>query len=507
MRSALRSVVFSLLVLGLLSGVARADVLLLKDGRIVDGPKMEWGETGVTIHFVNGDVVVPEDDIEEAIIPGGQRPFVPQTPEEKEKVEKGLVRYEGKWITPERREALLARRLEEKAQEIEEVKQRSLWRNKWQEETKHFKFQSTLPPHITEYFCSMMEAYYTEFGKVWKVKQPRDLGKLSVCFHVNREKFHQVSGAPGGALGYFKFVPPLDLNFFYDRIDPRYTEEVMFHEANHYLQLLIDPTFSMPHFPGEAIAEYYGASTYDPVKKKLTVGLMQEGRLAGMKNEIDAGEMLPLKKMLETSRMYEHYSWGWSLVHFLMGDRRYRKKFEKWVLALPRAGDIKRVPSGNPGISTVEGAEVLKSFMRYLGIKSEAKLAELEKEWHTYVRDQLDFVSGRGIEMAAKAARRAGRPIRATRLFKEAIATGEAGANAYNALAELLEYKERPEAIKLWKKAIELDPLEGAYYASLARVTYDDGQEEEGRRMAKLAMELSPEDMWLADRVREIVRD
>jgi len=490
----------------LFCGVAQADVLLLKDGRIVEGPKMEWGEQGVTVHFDHGDVFVPETLFEDAIIEGSTRPYTPQNEKEKEKIEKGLVPFEGKWMKPARRETLIQRKLEDKREEIAEIKRRSLWRDRWKEQTKHFAVESTAAPHITEYFRDMMEAYYKEFSKVWKVRQG-NLGRLIVCFHGNRKKFHQNSGAPSNALGYFRFVDPIELNFFYDRLDPRYSEEVMFHEVNHYLQYLMDPEFSMPHFPGEAIAEYYGASVYDPVKKKLTVGLMQEGRLAGMRNEIDAGKMLGLKKMLETDQMFSHYSWGWSLVHYLMNDKRYRKKFEKWVLALVKAKDIDRVVTGN-GKTTVRGTEVLRTFMKYHGVKNMDALAKLEEEWHAYVKDNLTFVSGRGLEMAARAARREGRPIRAKRLFTEAIATGEVGASAYHSLASLMRSDaEKEEAIKLWKQAVAHDPLEGAYHAILGKALFDSGSKEEGRRLVKLGLELSPGDAWLAYRMQYVLAD
>ena len=49
---------------------------------------------------------------------------------------------------------------------------------------------------------------------------------------------------------------------------------------------LQDLEFSYPHFPGEAIAEYYGSSQYDAKTKKLTTGLILEGRLTEVKNDI-----------------------------------------------------------------------------------------------------------------------------------------------------------------------------------------------------------------------------
>jgi hypothetical protein len=71
----------------------------------------------------------------------------------------------------------------------------------------------------------------------------------------------------------------------------------MFHESNHYLQSLVDPAFWIPHFPGESLAEYYGASSWDPVKKKLTVGLIQEERLCEIQSDIDAGEGMDLVRL------------------------------------------------------------------------------------------------------------------------------------------------------------------------------------------------------------------
>ncbi len=226
-----------------------------------------------------------------------------------------------------------------------------------------------------------------------------------------------------------------------------------------------------------------------------------------MRNEIDAGKMLGLKKMLETDQMFSHYSWGWSLVHYLMNDKRYRKKFEKWVLALVKAKDIHRVVTGN-GKTTVRGTEVLRTFMKYHGVKNMDALAKLEEEWHAYVKDNLTFVSGRGLEMAARAARREGRPIRAKRLFTEAIATGEVGASAYHSLASLMRSDaEKEEAIKLWKQAVAHDPLEGAYHAILGKALFDSGNKEEGRRLVKLGLELSPGDAWLAYRMQYVLAD
>ena len=50
----------------------------------------------------------------------------------------------------------------------------------------------------------------------------------------------------------------------------------------------------------------------------------------------------------------------------------------------------------------------------------------------------------------------------------------------------------RDQAIGLWRKAIELDPLEGAYYFSLGKALEKSGNEAEGKRLAALAQEIDP---------------
>ena len=264
------------------------DILVLQDGRIFDGLTLEHAEGGLTIHYEHGDVHVPDELILDATFEDQQH-WEPRTEEEREKFEKGLVPYEGKWITLKRRDQLIERRIEERREQIEDMKAHRLWRNRHEVPTKHFSFEFTVPEHLFAPFRDKMEAYFSSFAKDWRVKQPRDLGRLTVCFYNDREHFQQVSGASYGVLGYFRFVEPLELNFFFDRLDLELTEEVMYHETNHYLQKLIDVDFSYPHFPGESLAEYYGASHYDPETKKFTTGHVLEGRLAEVQRDVMAG--------------------------------------------------------------------------------------------------------------------------------------------------------------------------------------------------------------------------
>ncbi len=485
----------ALAALALLPQSKGEDVLILNDGRMLDQLKVEMAEGGYLLRFNNGEVFVPEDLVREAVVAGEE--FVPVTEEEKAQFERGKVPFEGKWVSASKRTKEIEKRLKAKRAMLEDYRSHQLWRNRYQEETKHFEFEHTVPPHVFERYRDLMEAYFRSFCKDWKVKQPKDLGKLKVCFYADEELFWQVSSAGPGVLGYFRFVDPLELNFFYERLAPAFTEEVMFHEANHYLQKLIRPDFSYPHFPGESVAEFYGASRYDHEKDKIESGLILNGRLTEVMTDISGGEWMPLEKLVSTSRLYEHYTWGWTLVHFLMNDKRYEDRFRKFMRGLAFDKKVKREQMGL-GLETVSGEEVFRAFKTYLKIKSDEELAQLEKEWHAYIQDELHLEGSSGLEEAAFAASKTGRPIRARRLFQEAIDAGSASAMAHNRYAELLlQEDDYEQAVANWTEASQLDPVAGRYYAARGRalIRWDKKKNlEEGRRLIRLALELDPDD-------------
>ncbi|MEW6072496.1 MAG: tetratricopeptide repeat protein [Planctomycetota bacterium] len=477
----------------LVPGLARADILVLRDGRLFDGVDLERTADGFVVHYENGDVAVPAARVLDALIED-QPTWTPATDEEREKAEKGLVPFEGRWISPPRRAELIQERIAEKRRQIEDIQAHREWRNRHEKKTSHFEFEYTVPEHLFSPLGDRMEAYFTAFAKDWKVRQPRELGRLKVCFYNDRKSFERTSGAGSGVLGYFRFVEPLELNFFFDRLDRPLTEEVMYHETNHYLQKLIDPSFSMPHFPGESLAEYYGASDYDPETKKFSTGLILDGRLTEVKRDVMAGDMMGLAKLVSTDGMYEHYNWGWTLVHFLMNHAKYGKKFQKFVLDLPSAKDVRRELIGLGNLRSVSSEEIWRVFQDRLGLQSAEDVVALEKEWHTYVEEKLDFVTARGLEEAAVSASRAGMPIKAKRLFEEAIEAGTENPMTYHRFGKLLEADgDHARAVEMWEKAIAIDSMEAEFHLSLGRAQVLHGDREEGRRRVRLAIEIDEE--------------
>ncbi|MFK5956906.1 MAG: hypothetical protein QM477_10730 [Planctomycetota bacterium] len=503
------------------AAVAQQDILMLKDGQIFDGLNLEAVEDGFIAHYPHGEVTVPMDLIQDVLLVGKEAvPYEAKNEEERQKLEDGLVPFEGKWVSARKREITLQKRVADRRAMIDDIDAHSEWRSRYKVKTKYFNFEHTIPPYVFDSYAAQMEAYFAAFCKEWKVKpskgyalDPKDT-RLLVCFYSDEELFHQVSGARRGVLGYFRFVKPLELDIYYDRLDPSLSREVMFHEANHYLQKLVNVEFSYPHWPGEALAEYYGASEWDPVKKKLTSGLILEGRLTEVQTDIAKDEWMSLEKML-SERMYQHYTWGWTFVHFLMNDKRYEKKFRKFYVGLANDKKVKRDSMGVDNLKTVPQEEVLEVFMRFMKIKDHEQLLELEREWYAYIETELKVTSSHGKEKAAKNAERYDRPIRARRLYTEAIETGEASALAYHHFAKLLVSQARRGkgdkaeqwalAEKHWKTAISISPMTGEFYYAYGEAMRRFGDKEEGSRLMFLAGDIDPENRRKLDSLEDII--
>lgn len=498
------------------SAQSEGDAIQLNDGRFVFGPKMTRTAQGITIHFDSAEVVVPASMIKEAtcsVNEGGASTEL--SAEAKAKLEKGLVLYDGQWMKKERREGLLEKRRIAREKAIATAREHQLWRNRYTKKTKYFAYEYTIDPDRMEEFVTLMETYYKYFTKEWKITRPSQLGPLKVCFYHDPEYYYQVSGAPRGAIGYFKFTPIGDeeLNFYYDRLDERLTIDVMFHETNHYLTHLIDPRFHYPSWVNESLAEYYGASEWDPKKKKMDVGLIQEGRLTVVKDAILSESYQGLEDLINIphgSFNAIHYAWGWTFVHFLMETPKYEKGFKKFYLALARDPTIKKIPFNIGNMITVEADEQIRALKQFLKVSD---LKELEKEWHAYI-DKLDQVTARGYSEAGKLVLARGMPIKATRYFTTALEKGADDPMTYYGLAQAHRSKRRyTESLDCLDKAIARDPLNGVFYvrkAEVLRMQNNYSWNEDIEKLCKLAVEIEPDNIGVlreVDLLRAFDRD
>lgn len=475
-------------LLAVLCGATRADDLILADGRFIANVKVSKTEGGYTVHYKNGDVFVPEDMVKTCYSVDSSGAFVPTTDEEKAKAEKGLVPFEGKWVTTAKRDAVIKKRRKEMEAKFKELKEHELWRNRYITKTKNFQFEYTLDQDIFQGYIDLMETYYKTFTKQWKIKKPTKLGPLTVCFYHDYDTFLQVSGTSRGVQGYYRFRPltQLELNFYYNRLDPEYTTEVMFHEANHYLTHLIDLDFRYPHCINEGMAEYYGATKWDPKKKKMKVGGILEGRLTEVKTDIEGGDFMRLEDYLRNELGYKDYTWGWTFVHMMMETPRYAKKFKRFFIGLAKDKSAKRRNN------TITGDDLLEYFKLKMKLRD---IDALEKEWHDYIQQDLKLTSHRGYEQAAKSLERTGQGRKAKRFYKKAIEAGSKNPRVYISYARMLDDKN--EAIELMKKATTFAPLTARVWAQMGRYMRnrdDKESKKEGERLLRLAVEMDPND-------------
>lgn len=478
--------------------LAAADSVLLKDGRYFEVPKLTKVEGGFVAIYPNGNVKVAETKVKEYFISESGGEYKPKDEAEAKKVEQGLVPFEGKWITKQARDAALAKRTAEARARYEEAKKHSEWKDRYKKSTAHFDFEYTVTPEIGQKYMEMFEVYYATFAKTWSVKQPAGK-KLKVCFYNNFRDYTRIGNAPG-SLGYFRFVDPIELNFFYDRRDERLTLDVLFHELNHYLfHLYTSGNIMLPAWIEEGMAEYYGASEWDPNTKTMKVGVKQEGRLVNLHDVMDGGEYQNLQEMMSLPAIDAlQYAWSWSLCHMLMENPKTKDKFIKFVQRMSQDGKLKRETSPrNSMFVWVPPAEQIDLFQKTLGIKD---LAAFEKEWYEYIKS-MKVESARGYHHAAMSCIQWDRPVRARMYLEKAISMYSENPETYVELGELYVREEKhAQAIPMFEKALEIDPFNPATYAKLGKAVRAGGSEddkEKGKRLQLLAIDMDPYDSSL----------
>jgi hypothetical protein len=481
-----------------LAPTALADTLVLKDGRFVEDKTFEKVSGGYRLELEHGEIFVP-DGLVKDYFRERDGEFVPRTAEEKEMLEKGKVPYRGRWVTKSYRERMVARAREKQRQRIEQQKERQLWRNHVTVKTRRFIFKHTLSDDIFEDLREMFEAYYKYFTAYWKVRPSHSYGKPTIHIYHDAEYFHQRSGAPEGVVGWYHPLTK-ELHFYYDRHRHRFTLDVMFHEGNHMLTHMIDEKVLYPAWINEGMAEYFGASRWDPYKKKMSVGHLQSGRLAVLKNEIEDEKWQDLKELMEAGRINAiQYSWAWSFCHFMLSDERYAKRFRKFYLALGKSSSVKR-KSIMLAFKVIEPEEAIAAFKKHLKIKD---LGPLQQEWHDYIQSHLTEREGKlDYGTAGWIMTLYGEHSKARRLFRKAIKQGSKEAYVHYGYAEL-RYKKKPKvALKHAVLATRFDPLYARAWALQGICTLDDDPKE-GLRLVELGWELDPTDIqifrWLED--------
>lgn len=482
---------------------ARADLVQLDDGRWIEGVKMRVEGEGIVLQYKAGEVLVPLARVVDYVI-DGVPPFEPRTDEERARRAEGLVPFGGKWVKPEVREKAMREQQAKRKAELEEIKAHQEWRNRWKFETKNFLFESTLPPKINEQYSTMLEGFFEEHKKAWGLKVPKEWGKLKVCLYHDRKSYNQVSGGRGGTYAYYRFVEPRELDCFYDRRDPQLAIGAALHETTHYMVDLLDEKTQQPHSLNEAVAEYFGASTFDPKTKSWKPGGIQEGRLAEVRADMDGGKKMRLQDLLGSEGQYESYTWGWTFVHFMMESPAWKKRFWPFFVDLAKAKDVERKDAGF-GFTKPSGDETLRYFCKKMGLQS---LDAVEADWHAWI-EKLEPTGLRGLEAAGISSFQQGRiKFRAPRQLKAAIDAGSRRPLVHLLYSRCLRFKGTKEAaeesLAVIVSALEkVDSLDGDLWAERGFILHMLDRKDEAKKYVELARELNPDEPYLEIEVVE----
>ena len=486
-----------LFLLAAFGTAATADTLALNDGRFFEGKPIEKKADSYVITFKHGTITVPAALVKSFYKSADGGSFVPTTDLEKEKAAKGFVPWKGRWVKIATVERARAKEDAARQKRMSQMKARRFWRNRAIVKTKRFIYQHTLPDDVFQEFKDLFETYYKFFTKYWGFKPASKFGTVTINIYHDEEYFLQVGGMSKGVLGYY-MPSERDLHFFYDRQNKAFTIDVMFHEGNHMLTHMINKDRWYPWWIGEGMAEYFGASEWDPVKKTMKLGRLQSMRLAVLHAQIKEGKMLKLKTLLEASRMGAiEYSWTWSFCHFMLHTKKYQKRFKKYFMAVGRDKTLKTEAL----FSTFRGlpSEVARdSLLRYLKVKD---IEALQKEWYAYIKKALSIDNRAELNWgeAGWIMSLYGESGKARKYFKKAIDAGSQEAYVHYGYAELKLRQNMPGiALKYAKKAVELDPLHARAWSLQGQALFrNDNHDKEGLRLLELAHELDPDDQTL----------
>jgi len=262
------------------------------------------------------------------------------------------------------------------------------------------------------------------------------------------------------------------------------------------------------------LAEYFSTGKWDPKRKKFEIeAQVLEGRLISIKRDIEDGDYVTIEGLIRNGNEgnYNDYTWGWSLVHFLMSDSKTAKLFQKYYLGLARGKNVHRQHHSawkNTSFADVKGAEMLEYFKKCLRIKNDKAMKDLQRRWYRHI-DELEITSATGLARAGDLARRYGRKFRAKRLYEEAIQAEGAISLVYHRYAQVLEsLDEHENAWNAWATAVEMDPFVADYYISWGEsMTGNAAKREEGRRLLCLAQEIEPDNLYLELNLERLLAD
>ncbi len=507
----------ALLPLALLCGspLAHADRVLTLDGRVLSPKKAREQGPGYKLVFENGELVLPDKKAVQSVeIEGDMSEYVPKDEDEKKKLADGYVKYRGKWLSKPAYEEELKKEHEKSKARTEELAKHADWRNAWTKETAHFVFKSNTSPEVLDYYCELLEAYYSLMDQRIGISPTPVMRrtKMTINIYKSYDEFQKLSDPRAqispSTLGYFWSFDKT-LNFFHDYSEPSLSTWVALHECTHLLTYLIDQQYEPQIWLNEAVADYYGSSKVERDKSgKLVIkpGELQTDRVLtvqqAIKVEKDGGVKTGESSAPKggpngkgkprgfADRPFTHladlfilnhdqfdgfqYAHAWSFVYFLNNfqNGKYQKAFNKFfkgLYTLEKGLEVESVAGG--GITgagkQVSPENIRKYLFGKLGLKDKDQ-DQLEKDWRDYI-ENIPILGPEARLKRGMMEMRMGEFEQALADLNVAIEGGSSDPRAYWARGKCAMFEKGPQAgIEDLRKAIEMQPLNQLFHYDLS---------------------------------------
>jgi tetratricopeptide (TPR) repeat protein len=417
--------------------------------------------------------------------------YVPQSEDERQKLEQGYVRYQGKWLSKPAYEDQLRKEFEQSKARADELAKHADFHNAWEQETRHFVVRTNSSPELLEYYCELLEAYYGLMDDRFKINPSPSLRrtKMEVNIWKSRAEFYKAnrSTIPPGVAGFFMpIVGSLggSLNFYHDYQEPAISNWVSLHECTHLLTYLIDPQYVPQIWLNEAVADFFGSSKIErDAKGKLRIvpGQLQTDRVLTVQQAIQDEKAVALRDLFLIERddfsAFE-YAHAWSFVYFLNESSPERRKafdrvfkdiytLKKGILTetvphFDKSGTGKRVPPEEirrvvlDALATKDVEALDREWKQFIaGIPVEGPGARFKRGWMSIIQGSV-FDEDEAKMKAKLAAAKAD--------LDAAIEAGFPDARAWWARSQVLQLQGQEDAAKKdLQSAIERDPLNAGY--------------------------------------------
>ncbi len=472
----------ALVTLAALAAPLGADTLVTKDGRIVEVEKARETDGVYRLEFSCGEIVCPPEHVASVEIEGDMSEYEPKDEREREYLEKGFVRFEGRWISKPAYENELAKRAEARRTRTAELAAHADFANGWTTETKHFVVRTNTTPELLDYYAELMEAYYRLMDDVIGIKPTPTLRRTKMTVNVYRTQQEMIEHATAedvdeSLLGYF-WSGDHSLNFFHEFKDPARSTMVALHECTHLLTYLIDQDYLSQIWINEGVADYFGAADVkrDGKKIELVPGRLQTEDLLTVREAMANGEHVPLAQLfLVTDDEFDafEYAHAWSFVYFLQNTPRYARNFNRFFKDLYtlnlKGVKIETLAAGWDDKTGSRKRYTPEDIRDALVDRLNADVHTLEREWREFVNAiEVDGVDARFRRGRRDALRFGGEPEAVLADLQAAIDGGIADPQAYWARGYVrVRQGDWDSAVADFRRAVEMAPLDPTYRADL----------------------------------------